>query len=718
MDEKKLRLLIEAVLDEKGFKQSEEALKKLGAQTANAGEVTKQASKNLSSFMDKSLSFLGTVGSVVGVVAGGMAPIAKSAQDYVNSVKLANATSREWLATTSQIEQAQIKVNKANAEFFGPIYSKYGDLMKKVGDWAENNPEGVVAGTGIAGAVGTIGALNILKAIGTKLGILGGGAAADGAINTFGGVGTATYGPAAAPAAGTAAAAGVGVTVLGATASVLAGLGLGFKITDMLSQTDWGKENNVPSFNKTAVAGASVVGDFLDKLDEWIGTDPVTTGRGQIMGSTVGGVLGEFDTVKGDTFFDRLVNAMKAGLGIATSGTVTTSGGANDPNDKSNFKSLELTKAQMDFRKQELYAQQDYIRSYGYAVSDFNRNRIYQEMDYQRQIGISSRNFNIQQAQSERMFYLQRAIALRDFQISVSRNDYDYAVSRKRAQEDQNFSLKQIMISGDALAYYYSQRQFNINKTRAEEDYQLQKQRSQEDFNRSQGDSLMFFGIERAFTKQQFDISMADRALEYQIMRDRAAWEFENITLKRMNEEYGIAANRRMAAFNESILPEFIQEEKLKLIYQTMYRDVSIQGYIDAAGAMQTYFGKLVTAYSNAGYAPGAAAGSVGMGNGDGGGSGGGGGGNVEEPMAVGGYTYNRRYQLHDHEYVLTKNTTKSLESVAQGRLTQEKVMGLLTGGGSGMTYNDNRQFSRGLSVDEKIIMRQELRQMVVEAFR
>jgi len=359
----------------------------------------------------------------------------------------------------------------------------------------------------------------------------------------------------------------------------------------------------------------------------------------------------------------------------------------------------------MNFRKQELYAQEDYNRSYGYAVADFNRNRLYQEQDYQRQDEISRRNFNTQQAQSERMFYLQRAIALRDFQISVSRNDYDYALSRKRAQEDQNFSLKQIMLSGDALAYYYSQRQFNINKQRAEEDYQLQKQRSQEDFNRSQADSLMFFNIERAFSRQQFDISMADRETEYEIMRDRAKWEFENVTLRRTEDEYKIAANRRLTAFYENILPIFVEEEEQRRIYENAYLNVSIQGYINAATAMQQYFGELVNLYTPTTPKPFPGRYPLPPAPGDGG-------------KASGGYVNYGMYQLHDHEYVLTKNTTKSLESVAQGRLTQEKVMGMLTGGGSGMTYNDNRQFSRGLSIDEKTILRQELRQMVVEAFR
>ena len=685
-DEKKLRLLIEAMLDERGFKQTEEALKGLDKQTKQVGETTKNAGSALSKFADGSLGFLRSFGTVAGLVAGALAPIAKSAQDYVGTVKLANATSREWLATTTQIEQAQLKVGKVSAEFFTPIYSKWGDFMEKVGNFAEDNPEATIGGQLVAGGAGTVGIGKLLLGLYGK--VFGGGAAAAasttasavGAYGVPGGLIGPAMAPTAATAAGGAATAAGGVTALGIAGTVLAGLGLGFGITDLISKTKWGKENEIQPFSKTLPVIAFGLGNLIDKLDAALGTDPTTSGRGM---EWAGGIMGGNEQAAGS--------------------------------DKKNYKSLEVAKAQMDFRKQELYAQEDFNRQWGYMNADFNRNRQYQEEDYNRQKGISNRNFNVQQAQSERMFYLQRAIALRDFQISVGRNDYDYALSRKRAQEDQNFSLKQIMLSGDALAYYYSQRQFNISKQRSEEDFQLQKQRSQEDFNRGQADSLMFFGIERAFTLQQFKVSMADRELEYTIMRDRAAWEFENVTKKRMEDEYKIMTERRLAAFRELVLPAFLEGEKLKLFYETQYRDVAIQGYIDAADAMQLYFGQLVAAYTKAGYGSGAATGSTGMGSS----YGGGGGGNwTEESMDVGGYAYKRRYQLHDHEYVLTKNTTKALESVAQGRLTQEKVMGLLTGGGSGMTYNDNRQFSRGLSIDEKTILRQELRQLVVEAFR
>jgi hypothetical protein len=113
--------------------------------------------------------------------------------------------------------------------------------------------------------------------------------------------------------------------------------------------------------------------------------------------------------------------------------------------------------------------------------------------------------------------------------------------------------------------------------------------------------------------------------------------------------------------------------------------------------------------------------------------------------MESGGYTTEQQYQLHDHEFVLTRNSTERLEQALGGKLTQDKVanlaslsnmrdnqVGSMSQGGltselliammsglrQGVVYNDNRQFSRGLSIDEKTQLRQELRQMVIEAFR
>jgi len=683
-DEKKLRILIEAILKEKGFKDTERAMKDLGKQSEETGDKIKETGKNLDGMMEKTASFIGSFGMVMTVIGGAVTPLIKSADAYVNKAGLANETTRTWLATTNQLEVAQTKLGKVNAEFLTPMYSKFGDFVEKMGNFAEKNPALTIVGELTAGAVGTIGAGQILTGLLGKLGMAGaaGVSAGLGGVLPFVTVG--------------------GVAVAGEVAIAEAQKNQAVEIVK--ENTEAGNVRVDPSKLSGAQLFAYAIGA---ESDPYWGVKQWESPNGEKKQGEDENLLEEANNVG---FWDKLITSIKEAFsGVKTSGTVvqpvvagqstTTPYERLGLTGKNNFLRLEDVQMMMQYRKQELLAQEDFNRSYNYAVEDFNRNRLYQEQDYERQRYIALRNFGIQQAQSEKMFYLQRAIAQRDFQISQARNDYDYHKNRMRAEEDYNFSLQQIMLSGDALAYYYAKRQHEIDERRAEEDYQLQKDRATEDFNRSQADSLMFYQIQREFAIQQFELSMEDREVEYQIMRERASTEFYDVTLRRMDEEYKIMADRRLQSFYESIVPGILKEDELKLYYQSLYLDAATQGFMNTAVALQNYFNQYIQSLSESGWSywtpP-----------------------SYGPQMATGGYTTDQMYHLHDHEFVLNRHTTESIENVAQGRLTQEKVLNLLTGGGGGLVYNDNRQFSRGLSSDERAMLRQELQQIVVEAFR
>ena len=709
-DDAKLRILIEAILDEKGIKQAENALKGVGKEGVKTGELVKTAGRDMSGFMDKAVGFISNMGMVSVAVGGAMTPIVKAAQSYVSTVKMANEGSRAWLATTYQIEQAQLKVGKAAMDFLLPAYSKIGDLVEKWGNFAENNPTTALLGMGLAGAGGAVGVTEILGFLLKKMlpGLASAGGTAAGVSATSGVVSGAAGGagmtaanlfPSVAPlAAAPAAGAGLGATIagLGGIATVY-----GLIVQNEVKQYESTKKIIEANEEQGNVIKKST--NYWDKIVEAFQTynDPYYHLKQwetpeEAAARSVSDAQAESEA-EGQTGWQKFLNGLKKAFGGDT--TPTQDAASTSLELKGNFKMTDLIKAQYEFRKQETYAQEDFNRQWSYANADFNRNRLYQEEDFNRQRAISYRSFAMQQAQSEKMFYLQRAIAQRDYQISVARNDYDYQLSRKRATEDYNFSLKQIMLSGDALAYYYAERQYKLDNQRQEEDYQLQKQRAAEDFQRSQTDSLMFFNIERAFSRKMFEIQMQDQEIQYQITRDRAQWEFENVTLKRMDEEYKIMANRRLQGFYDQIAPMFLKENELRLKYENSFLDTSIQGYIDAATAMQDYFNNLVFIYTEWGNEV--------FGEGAGG----------APSRQSGGYTSQQAYMLHDHEFVLSPSTTRHAEQVAQGALSQDKIISMLSGGG-GLVYNDSRQFSRGLSIDEKTMLRQELRQMVVEAFR
>jgi len=351
-------------------------------------------------------------------------------------------------------------------------------------------------------------------------------------------------------------------------------------------------------------------------------------------------------------------------------------------------------RAMRQYEIQERYAKEDYYRQSFVMLRDFTRQQRYAEQDFYRQRMYSYRDFSIQMAFSEKMFYMQRAIAQRDFQISVSRAEYDYQLSRKRAAEDYAFSLKQIMLSGDALQYYFAQRQYNIDRTRAEEDYQLQRKRAQEDFDRQQRDSMYFYTLERAQQIKQFEIRMNDSEIEFQISRSRAAEQFD-ISLRDMDYQYAKERARRWEGFQEQILPEIMMEAEYRVTIEKNLTTAMVNNY-------NLLMSKFIEDWNgwwtqNGGNTPPPAS---------------------TEQRGFGGYVGDKMYKMHDGEFVMNRSTTRAAESAAQGTLTQEKIINMLTSGGSNLVYNDSRQFSRGLDPDEKIMLRQELRQMLVDELR
>lgn len=353
-----------------------------------------------------------------------------------------------------------------------------------------------------------------------------------------------------------------------------------------------------------------------------------------------------------------------------------------------NFKRQEM-EATKSFENQQYRMKRDYDRSEMYAIEDFNRQR-YRTL----------RDFNLQIQHSESEFYRTRAISQRDFNISLERSEYDYNLSRKRANEDHNFSLKQIMLSGDALQYYYSQRQFNIEKARAEEDYQRQRARSKEDFQRSQNDQLVQYQISRQFQLKQFEISLKDQEEDFKISRKRA---LEQYRIQQNDLYYNFLEQKRIRdnAFRAQYERLQTDEERLaKLKQKFTQAEIDSFELLATQGREFVYdLGKYLAQLRQAVYGLDPMTGSA-----------------PTQTFAEGGYTKPGPAYVHAGEYVLTANTTKALERVARGnQLTQESILQMA--GGGGMQYVDNRSFARGMTADEKIMIKQELAQMVREAF-
>ena len=679
-DDKEYRILIDSTFKDEGTKQASSSIKNLKGDTESAAKGTKAVSQSLAD-VGKTSAAINTVSvrlAAIGAVMSGA--IIKGAKDYVAAVGMGTATSRAWEASTLSLRESYQKIGGVLATAVLPILQQAANLAEKLAAFFEKHPDlakaaiavagvGTVLGGGAIAAVQAAKTVTAIQTIGTALGLGGGAIAAGAAAKTLlpvagqvaanateagvvtagatatgtaaGGVSasTAAAGTTAGEAAGAAGAGGLG-TAAALTGTIVGGVLVGLAGNDALSKTKVGQQMGTQSTDKVLTVAAYEMGQLVEALGGKKGLALSWAGN-------VGGATG------------------------AVPKTPTATGASQDP-----FASMsdQLITETSNFAKTSIRAEQDYSRQRLVSQRDYNIQQQYAQADYQLQVQRSTRDFYMQQEFAAEDYYRQAAIASRDFYISAQRSEEDYNLSRARAAEDHNFDLQQIGLSGDALQYYYSQRQYNLTQKRAAEDYELQKKRAAEDFTKSQGDAAAQFAISQARSAAEFAIQEGDAAQNFAIQQKRTADQFA-IQLSDMDYNYQKEKTRRQEDFDEEIMPELIGELATREAMEQKY-----------AAYLQAVYASIPTAPA----APG---------------------------KASGGYVNQGLYQLHSGEFVMTAQSTQAAESAAKGYLTQDKIMSMLSGGGgSGMVYNDNRQFARGLTSDEINDIRQDTRKILIDA--
>lgn len=656
-------LWLKSVFDNKGTKDAVAAMQEVSKESEKTSKSSSDTAKSFDSMYESSKLLTKTGLSLITFGTSLATAMTFSAKNYVNQVGMADSTSRQWLKTTFEIKESYIGIGRVAAQAVLPYMQKASELAKGVSDYTQKHPEiakvgmGVAAGSIAIGAISTVvGQLqSIMKLFGgtSLLSLFGKGATA---ATSTGGSGLATT--TAATAAG-----GAGLSAAGVIASILAGVGLGLKGNDLLNKTQDPRWHSGVESNQAITVLAYEIGLLAEKLGAKSGTAlSWAKGTGEATGAIQSGATATSGTQPGGEY-------------------VTTN----------------MLQSMLNYQRQSKYAQQDYYRSLYTTQRDYQLQMQYAYEDYQIQTSRSQRDFQLQQAYSAQQFYYQQAIAQRNYFIQVSRNEYDYQLSRKRAAEDHNWSLKQIMLSGDALQYYYSQRQYDIDKRRAEEDYQLQKKRNAEDFALQQQDAATQFAMERAYAKQQFAIQMADAAQNFAIQRKRQQEQYE-IQLADMEYQYELEKKRRWEAFQQEIVPELGDEANTRLWIERQLET-----------AMVTQFNSLMSSMVNdwQGYSPQQDINSTNklLGNSA-----------YPSYYDKGGYTKAGPAIVHNGEFVMNAKTTAAAEAAAQGSLTQEKMIDLFTNGGKSFVYEDKRSFNRGLTAEEKIGIRNDTQKILIDA--
>lgn len=314
-----------------------------------------------------------------------------------------------------------------------------------------------------------------------------------------------------------------------------------------------------------------------------------------------------------------------------------------------------------DFQRQMEYAETDYLKGRQRAMRDFARSERLAEADY----------------------YRSRRLAARDFNIQMERTEYDHQKDLRRGKEDHEWRLKRIIMEGDGMAFWEENRQYELSRSRGEEDFNMQLSRQNEDFAKQRADQEQEYAIQRTRRLEEFEISRKDQETDFNIQRKRSQDQFK-LQLQDMAYQFGEERRLRMQA----LIDQF-RDQKDMLERERIMRLEFSQAMLDDLARAQNLAERGTNLLGNP-------AGS----------------------NAAGGYMPPGTYRIHKKEFVLNAESTGAAERLMGESLSQSNLLAALAGGNrqsGGFTYQDNRVFSRGLTPEEKLQIRRETENLLME---
>jgi hypothetical protein len=297
------------------------------------------------------------------------------------------------------------------------------------------------------------------------------------------------------------------------------------------------------------------------------------------------------------------------------------------------------------------------------------------EQDYANTRAKTLSDYYNSEKDAETNYYSQRTKAAQDYNDEIQKMEEDHQLEMKKLEEEHNERMLDLVDARDALGIVREMRSYERQRQDAENQYQLELAQKNRDFARSMADLAKNFAQERAQRLAQLQAQLIDEAQNYDTQTKQLAEQHQQ-DLTDLQNQYNEERSQRHQAYAQQLkdLAASLQEE---FNLKATFTQAEIN-YIRAAIAQLQ--------------------------------------GGAIPAMASGGYTPGGLTLLHPEEYVLTKQTTRSLEQAAGGRLSQSKVLAML-GGGSGFIYNDQRQYNRSLTAEDREDIRAMTRQDLREAF-
>jgi hypothetical protein len=597
-----------------------------------------------------------------------------AATGFVEQAPEADRLASRWRSEMERIEASQVRMGRVMTAQIIPYLEKIADLAEKAADFAEQHPEivkavaGLAAGTFVAGAamMGIGLPLNVL-ATGMQLtmlpaimGSLGGGAAAAGA----GGAAAAGAGMGIAPMVAIAGAVILALVAGGIIAKIRAAEGI--------------RENEEQSRRELELLKqwqSKQFGVGAPQFEELRKISPVFTISD----------LGAFSTERIQDRIKQLEEALNS-MGDA----------AGEATEKLPVQAIQ---AFIAYRRAEAEAATQYNERRNEIEEQYAAQRVEIEQRYEQQRTDLIQSFAKQQAQALEQFNFNQARQARDFAANESRIEEDYYLSRTQALADYHESVRQaeqdfqrqmremrldheqrledLIASRDVVGILREMRSYERQRSQATEEHAVEMQRMKADAADRLREMEAQFAREKARRLEDYSLRLADQQEDFQRQQaqQRAAFQerlaemekehrVELQKLKQKNAEalreldsnYRKEKAARYKAFIEQLRDLELFTGRLKTAWDKFYSDmeVKLRDFIAKAEEMTTASGTATSGRQH------------------------------------GGYVNSGLYRLHSGEYVLSRPTTRRIERMVGGGLTQGRLVGALGGGGGVVIENIN----------------------------
>lgn len=704
--------------------ESDNAGDALNKVAANTGRTARGMSQFMGGFVGFQLMMAGMGARRAGETL--LSPIGK----YTEFSGKSDAVSAEWLKNQREIEKSVVRIGRSLASELLPLMKTIAEYADKMADFVEANPA-------VAKALAMAGAGSI--AIGSTLMVIGqiwaGIFAIKNALNFIAGSSLWKGLTSGAVGAGIKGLAGrAGGAVLGGAAALLAspvamGVGAGLAVNEMLPESgkiagvsygrfDWGKAISIAAFY--AGKAAEELGADLGTAEKWflkvgeaVGElpDPLkeTADASELLSEGMIDLFSQFKKAEDEAASQLKEDQVEAEEEYERERLEIISDYGKRMADAERQYAQERTQAIADFAKESRRILADFNRETAQLLEDFQTESARAYSDYQK-----ARADLISSYQKEE----QEASA--DFHKDMAEAHEDYLERLEEIERSHEETVEDLVAKRDALGLVAERRRYNREKAEAQDDYndrvkELRQSFKEERLARREAFEERLNELQQEFAEEQarrqadFDIQMARREEEFAIEQERRQQDFNqkltelaaqhsqemqelqnnfNDELKQLRSNHIRKLNELQAEYNDERKQ---RADNLRVQMQELL-NIETEGYNSMRAAAQQYVNDLLAEANrlNGG------TGTVGT-------------------RQSGGYVSAGLWKLHDDEYVLNPSTTKKIENLLGGRMSQSTLLAALSSkrfsrssqGFGPITLNQTIDFHGALTAAERNQFRQ-----------